>query len=185
MTLHRPAENFFILHESEEPTEGRKIEPSEGRETARSPVVALLSSNACRRPLHTWLSDLCLFSRQEAALRACGTAPPPARMPWTWHTQPGKGEAECWSICGPRFPVGIKDCSRRLGGEDGGSRRETPTAAAGGWGHCSAVGSCGCELSALPDGLLEAMVGAEADTGCQPLLSSAGKCSTHGAEGRR
>lgn len=55
----------------------------------------------------------------------------------------------------------------------------------GGWGHRSADDGCGRLLPALPDGLLEAMVGDEADPGYQPLLSSAGKCSTLGAGGRR
>lgn len=85
-------------------------------------------------------------------------------------------------------PVGIRARSRRLGGGDGGragSCRGTPGAALGGWGHRSADDGCGRLLPALPDGLLEAMVGDEADPGYQPLLSSAGKCSTLGAGGRR
>lgn len=153
------------------------------------PCAVPLSGSACRQPLHTKCPlDLCLFSWQEAALRTCVTAPPPALVPWSWHTQLGKGKVEYGSTSIIRSLVGIKDCSRRLGVGDGGhagSWRRTPAAAVGGWGHCSAVGSCGCELPAIPDGLLEAMVGAEADTRYQPLLSCAGKCSAHGAEGRR
>lgn len=104
-------------------------------------------------------------------------------FPRTWLTAtavPGTRSAS--------FAAGIKAQNRRLRGDDGGCGkilRETPAAALGSWGHCSASDNCDCAVPALPDGILEAMADAEVDPGYQPLLPCAGKCSALRAQRRR
>lgn len=135
-----------------------------------------------------WFLCLRLFSWQEAAPRGRVTAPPlGARSRHSRRAAAGAAQPE---QSGQAAPVPSRDQagSRRLGGGDGGragSCRGTPAAAPGGWGHGSGVDDCGRVLPARPYGLLEAMAGVEAGPRCQPLLSSAGKCSTFGAGRRR